>query len=133
MGAAAGGAFAASDPTGALSLMDALERQLGLKLETQKRQLPVGPPLEMKISLRAFVRTHCWSRCSEPSTFTSASWIGSATDSRTSACAAWWSAAGWRKLPSVSRRGARDPRARTGRQRIHDSVIRDLVIAERAG
>jgi uncharacterized protein (TIGR03435 family) len=40
-GAPAGGALAASDPTGALSLMDALERQLGLKLEMQKRQLPV--------------------------------------------------------------------------------------------
>src|SRR5581483_1330777 len=36
---AAGGA--ASDPTNALSLFDALDRQLGLKLETEKRPLPV--------------------------------------------------------------------------------------------
>lgn len=40
-GAAAGGSLTASDPTGALSLMDALEKQLGLKLESQKRPLPV--------------------------------------------------------------------------------------------
>jgi uncharacterized protein (TIGR03435 family) len=40
-GAAAGGALTASEPTGALSFMDALERQLGLKLEMQKRPLPV--------------------------------------------------------------------------------------------
>jgi uncharacterized protein (TIGR03435 family) len=40
-GASAGGALAAADPTGALSLLDALEKQLGLKLELQKRQLPV--------------------------------------------------------------------------------------------
>jgi uncharacterized protein (TIGR03435 family) len=40
-GASAGGALAAADPTGALSLLDALEKQLGLKLEMQKRQLPV--------------------------------------------------------------------------------------------
>ena len=31
----------ASDPTGALSLLDALPKQLGLKLEMQKRPLPV--------------------------------------------------------------------------------------------
>jgi uncharacterized protein (TIGR03435 family) len=40
-GASAGGALAAADPSGALSLLDALEKQLGLKLEMQKRQLPV--------------------------------------------------------------------------------------------
>jgi uncharacterized protein (TIGR03435 family) len=40
-GASAGGALTASDPTGALSLMDALNKQLGLKLEMQKRSLPV--------------------------------------------------------------------------------------------
>jgi len=40
-GASAGGAVAAADPSGALSLPDALDKQLGLKLETQKRQLPV--------------------------------------------------------------------------------------------
>jgi uncharacterized protein (TIGR03435 family) len=40
-GAPAGGALAASDPTGALSLMDALDKQLGVKLEMRKRQLPV--------------------------------------------------------------------------------------------
>jgi uncharacterized protein (TIGR03435 family) len=40
-GAPAGGALAAADPTGALSLLDALEKQLGLKLEMRKRQLPV--------------------------------------------------------------------------------------------
>jgi uncharacterized protein (TIGR03435 family) len=40
-GAAAGTPPVASDPTGALSLPDALNRQLGLKLEMQKRPLPV--------------------------------------------------------------------------------------------
>jgi uncharacterized protein (TIGR03435 family) len=40
-GAAAGGALTASDPTGALSLLDAMTKQLGLKLEMQKRPLPV--------------------------------------------------------------------------------------------
>jgi uncharacterized protein (TIGR03435 family) len=40
-GASAGGALAAADPTGALSLLDALEKQLGLKLEMQKRPMPV--------------------------------------------------------------------------------------------
>jgi uncharacterized protein (TIGR03435 family) len=36
-----GAALAASEPTGALSLPEALDRQLGLKLELQKRPLPV--------------------------------------------------------------------------------------------
>jgi uncharacterized protein (TIGR03435 family) len=36
-----GGADAAPDPTGALSLLDALPRQLGLKLEMQKQPKPV--------------------------------------------------------------------------------------------
>jgi uncharacterized protein (TIGR03435 family) len=36
-----GGADSASDPTGALSLLDALPKQLGLKLDMQKRPLPV--------------------------------------------------------------------------------------------
>jgi uncharacterized protein (TIGR03435 family) len=41
-GPAAGGtSAAAADPTGAVSLFDALERQLGLKLETEKRPIPV--------------------------------------------------------------------------------------------
>jgi uncharacterized protein (TIGR03435 family) len=40
-GAAAGGTLTASDPSGALSLPDALEKQLGLKLETKKRSMPV--------------------------------------------------------------------------------------------
>jgi uncharacterized protein (TIGR03435 family) len=40
-GASGGGAVAAADPSGALSLLDALEKQLGLKLEMEKRQLPV--------------------------------------------------------------------------------------------
>jgi uncharacterized protein (TIGR03435 family) len=35
-----GGADAASDPTGALSLLDAMPKQLGLKLEMQKHPLP---------------------------------------------------------------------------------------------
>jgi uncharacterized protein (TIGR03435 family) len=35
------GALAASAPTGALSLLDALPKELGLKLEQRKRQLPV--------------------------------------------------------------------------------------------
>jgi len=38
---AAGGANAASEPNGALSLLDALPRQLGLKLEMQKRPVQV--------------------------------------------------------------------------------------------
>jgi uncharacterized protein (TIGR03435 family) len=38
---APGGADSASDPTGALSLLDALPKQLGLKLEMQKHPLPV--------------------------------------------------------------------------------------------
>jgi uncharacterized protein (TIGR03435 family) len=37
----AGGALEASDPSGALSLFDAVTRQLGLKLEMQKRPTPV--------------------------------------------------------------------------------------------
>jgi uncharacterized protein (TIGR03435 family) len=37
----AGGALAASDPTGAVSLLQALPRQLGLKLEQEKRPNPV--------------------------------------------------------------------------------------------
>ena len=36
-----GGADGASTPTGALSLLDALPKQLGLKLEMQKRPMPV--------------------------------------------------------------------------------------------
>jgi len=36
-----GGGASASDPNGALSLPDAVNRQLGLKLETQKRMVPV--------------------------------------------------------------------------------------------
>jgi uncharacterized protein (TIGR03435 family) len=36
-----GGALAASDPNGAITLLEALPRQLGLKLETQKRAMPV--------------------------------------------------------------------------------------------
>ena len=36
-----GGAVAASDPTGTLSLFEAVEKQLGLKLEMRKRPLPV--------------------------------------------------------------------------------------------
>jgi uncharacterized protein (TIGR03435 family) len=39
--AAAGGAPTASSPTGALSLFDALTKQLGVKLELSKRPLPV--------------------------------------------------------------------------------------------
>ena len=38
---AGGGALSASEPNGALSLPEALDRQLGLKLELQKRSLPV--------------------------------------------------------------------------------------------
>jgi len=38
---AGGGALAASEPNGALSLPEALDRQLGLKLELQKRPMPV--------------------------------------------------------------------------------------------
>jgi uncharacterized protein (TIGR03435 family) len=38
---AAGGANAASDPNGALSLLDALPKQLGLKLEQTKRPVQV--------------------------------------------------------------------------------------------
>jgi uncharacterized protein (TIGR03435 family) len=40
-GAAAGGAPGASDPNGAISLFDAVNKQLGLKLEQQKRTMPV--------------------------------------------------------------------------------------------
>jgi uncharacterized protein (TIGR03435 family) len=40
-GPAPGGALAASEPNGALSLSEALERQLGLKLELKKRSMPV--------------------------------------------------------------------------------------------
>jgi len=40
-GGDASGALAASAPTGALSLLDALPKELGLKLEQRKRQLPV--------------------------------------------------------------------------------------------
>jgi uncharacterized protein (TIGR03435 family) len=42
-GAAGGGANlpAPADPTGALSLYDAVNRQLGLKLEMRKRNMPV--------------------------------------------------------------------------------------------
>jgi uncharacterized protein (TIGR03435 family) len=35
------GRFAAPDPNGAISLCEALEKQLGLKLETQKSPMPV--------------------------------------------------------------------------------------------
>jgi uncharacterized protein (TIGR03435 family) len=37
----AGGIATASDPNGALSFVDAVSKQLGLKLETRKRMLPV--------------------------------------------------------------------------------------------
>jgi len=37
----ANGGSTASDPSGALSLFDAVSRQLGLRLEKQKRPLPV--------------------------------------------------------------------------------------------
>jgi len=40
-GPPSGGTIEASDPTGALSLFDALSKQLGLKLEAQKRPMPV--------------------------------------------------------------------------------------------
>jgi uncharacterized protein (TIGR03435 family) len=40
-GASATGASAASDPNGAISLFDAVSRQLGLKLEKQRRPAPV--------------------------------------------------------------------------------------------
>jgi uncharacterized protein (TIGR03435 family) len=40
-GDASAGALAASAPTGALSLFDALQKQLGLKLEQHKRPMPV--------------------------------------------------------------------------------------------
>jgi len=36
-----GGGGVASDPSGAVSLTDALNKQLGLKLEAQKRPMPV--------------------------------------------------------------------------------------------
>jgi len=39
--APAGGVAGASDPNGALSLFDAMNKQLGLKLEMQKRPMPV--------------------------------------------------------------------------------------------
>ena len=38
---AAAAAPAASDPTGALTIFEAIEKQLGLKLEMQKRPMPV--------------------------------------------------------------------------------------------
>ena len=38
---AAGGAAEASEPSGALTLFDAMTKQLGLKLEMQKRPIPV--------------------------------------------------------------------------------------------
>ena len=40
-GQSTGGAPATSDPNGALSLFDAINKQLGLKLETQKRPVPI--------------------------------------------------------------------------------------------
>jgi uncharacterized protein (TIGR03435 family) len=40
-GAAGGGALAASDPNGAISLPEAIDKQLGLKLDMQKRPVPV--------------------------------------------------------------------------------------------
>ena len=40
-GPSTGGAPATSDPNGALSLFDAINKQLGLKLEMQKRPVPV--------------------------------------------------------------------------------------------
>ena len=40
-GAGGGGALAASDPNGAISLPEAIDKQLGLKLEMQKRPVPV--------------------------------------------------------------------------------------------
>jgi uncharacterized protein (TIGR03435 family) len=39
--AGGGGALAASDPNGAISLPEAIDKQLGLKLEMQKRPVPV--------------------------------------------------------------------------------------------
>jgi uncharacterized protein (TIGR03435 family) len=36
-----GGVLSASDPTGAMTLMEALDKQLGLKLEMRKRPMPV--------------------------------------------------------------------------------------------
>jgi uncharacterized protein (TIGR03435 family) len=41
VGAAAPGVAAASDPTGAITIFQALEKQLGMKLEPQKRPIPV--------------------------------------------------------------------------------------------
>jgi uncharacterized protein (TIGR03435 family) len=38
---AAGGVPSASDPTGGLTIFEAVEKQLGLKLEKQKRSMPV--------------------------------------------------------------------------------------------
>ena len=40
-GSAAGNAPEASDPTDAVSLFDALNKQLGLKLDAEKRPVPV--------------------------------------------------------------------------------------------
>jgi uncharacterized protein (TIGR03435 family) len=40
-GSGTAGANGASDPNGALSLFDAVSRQLGLKLEKQRRPVPV--------------------------------------------------------------------------------------------
>jgi uncharacterized protein (TIGR03435 family) len=41
VGRAGGDAAQASDPSGAVSLKDAIAKQLGLKLELQKRPMPV--------------------------------------------------------------------------------------------
>jgi uncharacterized protein (TIGR03435 family) len=41
LGGVAGGAPAASDPNGGLTIFEAIEKQLGLKLEKQKRSMPV--------------------------------------------------------------------------------------------
>jgi uncharacterized protein (TIGR03435 family) len=40
-GGPAGAAPAASDPNGGLTIFEAMEKQLGLKLEKQKRSMPV--------------------------------------------------------------------------------------------
>jgi uncharacterized protein (TIGR03435 family) len=40
-GAAEGGMPAATEPTGVLSIFEAMEKQLGLKLEMHKRPMPV--------------------------------------------------------------------------------------------
>jgi uncharacterized protein (TIGR03435 family) len=41
VGAAAPAVAAASDPTGAITIFQALEKQLGMKLDLQKRPIPV--------------------------------------------------------------------------------------------